>query len=156
MLSRRKTTADEVPQGLAAGDFEDWLWMREKKKLPGQLANLRNRATFPGATDLADEIGIGPRFYESKDKDTDRPRRHWCFLGEIVDFTTLHHLEMELKDIDDRKIPLHFYTNDRGSELAPSLVQAGYTVAILYSKRRVFKFGEPGIRHENPRMIKAR
>ena len=40
--------------------------------------------------------------------------------------------------------------------MTPALVQRGYTVAILYAKRHVFKFGEPGIRHEDPRMIKVR
>jgi hypothetical protein len=63
---------------------------------------------------------------------------------------------MEIKDVDGRKIPLHFYTDGRGSELAPAQVQRGYTVAILYAKRHVFKFGKPGIRHEDPRMIKVR
>jgi hypothetical protein len=32
-------------------------------------------------------------------------------LGEIVDFATLYHLEMEIKDVDGGKIPLHFYTD---------------------------------------------
>jgi hypothetical protein len=72
-----------------------------------------------------------------------------------VDFTTLHHLEMGIKDVDGGKILLHFYTNSRGSKLAPAQVQKGYTVAILYAKRHVFKFGEPGIRYEDPQMIKV-
>jgi hypothetical protein len=42
-----------------------------------------------------------------------------------VDFATLHHLEMEIKDVDGGKIPLHFYTDGRGSELAPAQVQRG-------------------------------
>ena len=54
---------------------------------------------------------------------------------------------MEIMDVDDGKIPLRFYTG-RGSELTPAQVQMGYIVAILYAKRRVFEFGEPGIRHE--------
>jgi hypothetical protein len=39
--------------------------------------------------------------------------------------------------------------------LAPAQVQKGYTVAILCAKRHVFKFGDPGIRHEDPKMIKV-
>jgi hypothetical protein len=27
-----KTTADEAPRGLGPGDFENWLWKREKPK----------------------------------------------------------------------------------------------------------------------------
>jgi hypothetical protein len=63
---------------------------------------------------------------------TYRPRHHWCFLGKIIDFTTLYHLEMETKDVDGGRIPMHFYTNNQGSELAPAQVQSRYTVAILY------------------------
>lgn len=31
---------------------------------------------------------------------TYQPRRHWCFLGEIVDFGTLLRLQMEIKDVN--------------------------------------------------------
>ena len=65
-------------------------------------------------------------------------------------------IEIETKDVDGGKIPLHFYTDGRGSELAPAQLRSGYTVAILYAKRHVFTFGPPGIRHEDPRMIKVR
>jgi len=32
-----RTTVDEVPRELEPGDFEDWLWKREKPRHPGQL-----------------------------------------------------------------------------------------------------------------------
>lgn len=150
-----ETTVDEAPRGLEPSDFEDWLWKREMPKHPGQLADLRSDATFPGFMDLPDENDVDLDFYESSDMVTYRPRRHWCFLGEIVDFAMLLRLQMEIKDVDGRKIPLYFYTDSRGSELAPAQVQRGYTVAILYAKRHAFMFGEPGIRHEDPRMIKV-
>lgn len=149
-----RTTVDEAPRGLEPSDFEDWLWKREKPKHPGQLADLRSHATFPGFIDLPDE-DVDLDFYESSDMVTYRPRRHWCFLGEIVAFATLLRLQMEIKDVDGRKIPLYFYTDGRGSELAPAKVQRGYTVAILYAQRHAFMFCEPGIRHEDPRMIKV-
>ena len=155
-MSMKWTTAvDEVPRGLEPGDFEDWLWKREKPKQPGQLADLRSRATFPSFIDLPDENDADPDFYESSDMVTYRPRRHWCFLGEIVDFATLVRLQMEIKDIDGNKIPVFFYTDGRGSELAPAQVQKGYTVAFLYAQRHAFLFCEPGIRHEDPQMIKV-
>jgi hypothetical protein len=62
---------------------------------------------------------------------------------------------MEIEDVDGAKIPLYFYTNSRGSELALSRIQKGYTVAILYAKRHAFLYCEPGIRHEDPLMIKV-
>ncbi|KAK3167162.1 hypothetical protein OEA41_010288 [Lepraria neglecta] len=149
-----RTTVDVAPRGLEPSDFEDWLWKREKPKHPGQLADLRSHATFPGFIDLPDENDVDLDFYESSDMVTYRPRRHWCFLGEIADFATLLRLQMEIKDVNGRKIPLYFYTDGRGSELAPAQVQRGYTVAILYAQRHAFMFCEPGIRHEDPRMIK--
>ena len=149
------TTVDEAPRGLEPNDFEDWLWKREKPKRPGQLADLRNRRTFPGFADLPDENEVDPDFYKSSDLFTYRPRRHWCFLGEIMDFATVIRLHMEIEDVDGAKIPLYFYTDSRGSELAPSRVQKGYTVAILYAKRHAFLYCEPGIRHEDPMMIKV-
>ncbi len=150
-----RTIVDEAPRGLESSDFEDWLWKREKPKHPGQLADLRSHATFPGFMDLPDENNVDLNFYESSDMFTYRPRRHWCFLGEIVDFATLLRLQMEIKDVDGREIPLYFYTDGRGNELTPAQVQKGYTVAILYAQRHAFVYGEPGIRHEDPQMIKV-
>jgi hypothetical protein len=150
-----KTKVDEAPQGLEPSDFEDWLWRREKPKALGQLANLRSRATFPGFINLPDENDVDPEFYKRSNTGTYRPRRHWCFLGEIVDFATLLRLQMEIKDVDGTTIPLYFYTDGRGSELVPAQVQKGYTVAILYAERHAFMSFELGIRHEDPRMIKV-
>ncbi|KAI0551613.1 heterokaryon incompatibility protein-domain-containing protein [Xylaria curta] len=146
-----KTKVDEVLQGLEPSDFEDWLWRREK---PNGLGILRRRAAFPGFIDLPDENAVDPEFYKSSNTGFYRPRRHWCFLGEIVDFATLLRLQMEIKDVDGTTVPLFFYTDNRGSELAPAQVQKGYTVAILYAERHQFMFSEPGIRLEDPRMIK--
>jgi hypothetical protein len=148
-----KTNVNEVPQGLRLTDFEDWLWRREKPRSLGQLADLRSHANFPGFINLPDERRIDLDFYESSD--AYRPRRHWCFLAEIIDFTNLNRLQMEIKDVDGTNIPLYFYTDGRGSELASTQVQKGYTVAILYAERHAFMFCEPGIRQEDPSTIKV-
>ncbi|KAF2788843.1 hypothetical protein K505DRAFT_420843 [Melanomma pulvis-pyrius CBS 109.77] len=148
-----KTSLDDVPQDLDQDNFEDWLWRREKpKKLErlGQSIDLRNREIFPSFAALPNSNTADMDFYE-KIGDVYRPLRHWCFLGEIVDFTTLHHLELELMDVDDKKIPLHFYTDDRGSKFQ---VQLGYTVAVLYAQRYRFIYGDAGIRLEDYQMVK--
>lgn len=106
---------------------------------------------FPRVHDLLDENDVDPDFYESTGMRTSQPRRHWCFLGEIMDFTTLHHLEIETKDVDGRNATALLY---RGSELVPAQLRSGYTVAILYAEPHAFTFGAPGIRHEDPLMIK--
>ncbi|KAI1144792.1 heterokaryon incompatibility protein-domain-containing protein [Nemania diffusa] len=145
-----KTKVDEVPQGLEPSDFEDWLWRREKQN---GLGTLRRRATFPGFVDLPGENEINLEFYKRSNTGSYRPRRHWCFLGEIVDFTRFIRLQMQIKDVDGTIIPLFFYTDERGREVAPAQVQKGYTVAILYAECHQFMTSEVGIRHEDPRMI---
>jgi hypothetical protein len=62
---------------------------------------------------------------------------------------------MDVRDVDGTTVPLFFYTDGRGSELVPSQVQEGYTIAILYAQRHAFMFSEPGIRHEEPANIKV-
>lgn len=72
-----------------------------------------------------------------------------------MDFTTLARLEMEIKDVDGMEIPLFFYTSGRGSEIVPSQVTRGYTVVSLYPRGHAFMYSEPGIRLENPALIKV-
>jgi hypothetical protein len=72
-----------------------------------------------------------------------------------MDFATFLRLQIEIKDVDGTTIPLWFYTDSRGSELVPAQVQKGYTVAILYAERHAFMYCEPGIRLEDPQMIKV-
>ena len=150
-----KTAVDDVPRGLDQNDFEDWLWRREKPTAPGTLSLLRRQPTFPGFIDLPDENDIDLEFYEKKDMDVYGPHRHWCFLAEIVDFSMLLRLQLDLKDVDGRKVPLFFYTAGRGRELELAEAQKGNTIAILYAERHIFAFCEPGIRHEDPEMIKV-
>lgn len=153
-----KTSPDDVPQALGPNDFEDWLWRRQKPKTIEQLGlleDLRNRKIFPSFDALPNRNRVGLDSYEDVE-DTYQPLHHWCFLGEIVDSTTFHHLELTLMDVDGKKIPLHFNTEGRGSELATAKIQKGYTVAVMYAKRHVFMYGDPGIRHENPQMLKVR
>jgi hypothetical protein len=150
-----KTSVDEVPGDLPPEDFETWLWRREKPLRPGQLVSLRNRTIFPGFIDLPGEDIIDLNFYESNDMISGQPRQHWCFLAEIVECTALVRLQMLLKDIDGKKLPLFFYTNDRGKKFSPAQIQKGYTVAVLYAERRAFKFDDPGIRVEDSQVIKV-
>jgi hypothetical protein len=150
-----KSTVDDVPQDLLPDEFEDWLWKREKKSKSEQPGGFRNQATFPSFLELPDETEVDDDFFESRDGVNYRPRRHWCFLGEIVDFSTLLRLQMEIKDVAGNTIPLFFYTDGRGSEIAPSQLCKGYTIAALYAQQHAFAFSEPGIRLEDPTLIKV-
>ncbi|WZH45890.1 SET domain-containing protein [Fusarium acuminatum] len=150
-----KTAVDDVPQGLDSNEFEDWLWKREKKIEPQQTGGFRSQVTFPSFLQLPNEIVIDDGFFESRDGVNYRPRRHWCLLAEIVDFAKLVRLQMEIKDATGKTIPLFFYTDGRGSEIAPSQICKGYTIAVLYAQQHAFAFSEPGIRHEDPTLVKA-
>ncbi|KAF9767899.1 hypothetical protein IL306_014868 [Fusarium sp. DS 682] len=150
-----KTAVSDVPQGLDSTDFEDWLWKREKKNETEQLGVFRNQATFPSFLQLPDEREVDDDFFESSDGVNYRPRRHWCFLAEIVDFTSLFRLQMEIKDVTGNTIPLFFYTDNRGREIAPSQICKRYTIAVLYAQQHAFAFSEPGIRLEDPTFVKA-
>ncbi|KAF5637189.1 SET domain protein [Fusarium sp. NRRL 52700] len=149
-----KTTADDIPQGLGSNEFEDWLWRREKASKADEQGLLRNQAAFPSFIQLPNETDVDESFFESKGGVKYQPRRHWCFLAEIMDYVTLVRLQMEVKDVVGKTIPLFFYTDSRGSEIAPSRLSKGYTIAVLYAQQHAFAFSEPGIRLEDPTLIK--
>ncbi|KAF1837624.1 hypothetical protein BDW02DRAFT_627740 [Decorospora gaudefroyi] len=146
-----KTPSNQVPRGFDPDEFEDWLWRREKPKefaQLGKLTDLRNGEIFPSFDALPNSNSVDLDSFGKVDG------RLWCFLGEIVDSMTLHHLALRLTDVDNKNIPLHFETNDRGSELTAKQIQKGYTVAVLYAQRRTFTYGDPGISLEDPHMLK--
>jgi hypothetical protein len=152
--TRWKTSLEETLPQLDSGDFEDWLWRREKPKAPGQPTSLRNRDIFPSFSDLP----VKSRFHSGLLQsfgDRDRPSHHWCLLAEIVSAMTLHHLELQLTDIEHESFPLHFNTAGRGNEMESTKIREEYTVAVLYAKRRAFTYGDPGIDHVDPRMLKV-
>ncbi|KAL8668533.1 MAG: hypothetical protein Q9168_006837 [Polycauliona sp. 1 TL-2023] len=175
MSMKWKTTVNDIPRGLEPSDSEDWLWRREKPKpkpksmakpkpkakpnptaeQPGHLADLRNQSICPGFKDLPNDRDPDPKFFDSSDGITNRPRRHWCFFGEITEFLMFARLQMSIKDVNGRDSPLFFYTDGRGREVAPALIQKGYTVAVLYATQHAFIYDKPGIRHEDPSMIKV-
>lgn len=152
-----KTSLEEVPSELDSNDFEDWLWKREqpkKTRQSGRLASLRSRDIFPGFADLPCSLD-SPGFHRGS-QDTQQSSRHWCFLGEISDSITLHHLELQLVDVDDKTIPLHFNTKGRGSEFSVAQLRKGYTVAVLYAESHAFVHGDPGIKLICSEMLKVR
>jgi hypothetical protein len=158
MSKHWKTPLGEVPPQTDSDGYEDWLWRRERPEktfLLGQTTSLRNIEIFPGFSDLpgSSMFDLDVRSYSDED---DQPSRHWCFLGEITGSTTLHHLELELTDVNGKIFPLHFNTDRRGSELGDAQVRTGYTVAILYAKRHRFMYGDPGIKHVDPQFLKVR
>ncbi|SCO54450.1 uncharacterized protein FFNC_15518 [Fusarium fujikuroi] len=149
-----RTAVDDVPQGLGSNEFEDWLWKREKDSNPEGQGIFRNQAAFPSFIQLPNEAEVDDNFFKTKDGINYQPRRHWCFLAEIIDYVTLVRLQMEVKDVVGTTAPLFFYTDRRGNEIAPANL-CKYTIAVLYAQQHAFAFSEPGIRHEDPTLVKV-
>ncbi|KAK0617771.1 hypothetical protein B0T17DRAFT_496265 [Bombardia bombarda] len=168
-----KTAVDDVPHGLVdpSDEFEDWLWRRETRTQPAsmpsqqqrlQLADLRNRTTFPNFNSLPHEYDIDDNFFSIVNNgsrmgsSTYRPRRHWCFLAEITitDVGYFVRRNLHVTDRDGETVLLAFHTDGRGSEMDPWLLRQGYTVAILYAEYHQFAFSPPGIRLEDSGTIK--
>ncbi|KAI1114823.1 SET domain-containing protein [Nemania sp. NC0429] len=150
------TTIDQAPQGLSPDEFEDWLWRRDRPMREGKPADFHHGAYFPVFAELPNDRELDLDFFDFNMGDkAGQPRRHWCFLGEIVEFGYLMRLQMEVKGRNGAKVPLFFYTEDRGEELMESL-RTGQVVAILYAKSHAFMDGQFGIRLEDAALVKVR
>lgn len=115
----------------------------------GPLANLRSLRSFPTFARLPDENLLNLSFYRNMGVGY-VPRRHWCFLGEIVDVGHTVRLVLDVKDASGEVFIFAFHTDGRGSEVDRSKLRIGNTVAVLYANRHDFMFSPPGIRHEEP------
>ncbi|KAG6292108.1 hypothetical protein E4U09_003566 [Claviceps aff. purpurea] len=144
-----RTAVSEVPQGLGPDDFDNWLWRREKPKAVVPKVMLPpTQAFFSAFSDL-------PRNTDFCSDGSSKERRHWCFLGEILEPVFILPFDLEVVDIHNKKTKVHFYTEGAGTEIDANQHKPGHTVAIIDATRYDFKFGPPGIRHKDPRMIKV-
>ncbi|CCE29285.1 uncharacterized protein CPUR_02978 [Claviceps purpurea 20.1] len=141
-----KSAASDVPEGLGHDDFENWLWKMETPKGLTQPTSPPSQANFSGYVDLpyTRSIGIGGPLKQ----------RQWCFLDEIMEIGFFGRLKFEMKDIHGKQFQLCFYTDGGGSELTRTQYKTGYTVAVIGASQHLFQFSPPGIRHEDPRMMK--
>jgi hypothetical protein len=120
------------------------------------VRRLAERDSLPALDGLPEENDVSLEFYESADGFSYRPRKHWCFLAEIIDDKKFLRLRLIVKDKSGRTVPITFYTDDRGLELDPSYAQEGFTVAILYAEQHGFLDLSVGIRHEDPTVMKVK
>lgn len=150
-----ETTLGSCPHELNAQDFESWLWRKKAESL-SPLADLRNEGSFPAFDSLPDENDVDLEFFDTADGFSYRPRKHWCFLAEIVDIEDFLRLGLTVKDRAGRTTRILFYTDSRGREMSPSQLRQGYTVAVLYAEQHGFLDLSVGIRHEDPKYLKVR
>jgi len=149
------TAGDDVLRELGKDEFERWLWKKEIAE-DSQYADLQSETAFPTFDSLPEENDVSLEFYESADGSSYRPRKHWCFLAEIIDVEKFLRLRLIVKDKSGRTVPIAFYTDNRGLELDPSYAQEGFTVAILYAEQHGFLDLSVGIRHEDPTVMKVK
>lgn len=149
-----KSSIGDFPKELAADELELWLW-RQQKPCDLQFADLRCEPTFPAFENLPGEHDVNFEFYESTVGVTLHPNKHWAFLGEIVDVEAMFRLRLIVKDRNEQEIPVAFYTNQAGYELAPSMRVVGYTVVILYAEQHGFLDLTFGIRLERPELLRV-
>lgn len=157
--SQWATSIDQVPTGVPDEVFEAWLWKEENTESGSeqrQYADLRDDSIFPPFHGLPDENYVDLDFFDTQDGSLYSPRKHWCFLAEIIEVGFLFRLQLAVEDKAGRKTQVLFYTDQRGRELGPSLVRQGFTVAILYPEHHGFLDMTTGIRHEEPRVLKVR
>ncbi|KAH8754747.1 hypothetical protein F5883DRAFT_397548, partial [Diaporthe sp. PMI_573] len=110
--------------------------------------NFRNDEKFPIFAGLPGENDINLTFYDAADGFSYIPRKHWCFLAEIIDIESLFRVKLIVQDKAGATVPVAFHTDGRGTEFAPSQLRSGYTVAILYAHRHSFLDLTIGIRQE--------
>jgi len=119
-------------------------------------SNLRDPITFPSFQSLPHEDDIDETYYrqDSFNSFSFSPRRHWCFLGEIVDTMEFLRLRLEVKDKDGSVLPVNFHTDDRGAAFT-HLCKKGHTVVILYGQQHNFVDMTVGIRLEQNEVVKV-
>ncbi|SPO02967.1 related to FMP27 Found in Mitochondrial Proteome [Cephalotrichum gorgonifer] len=151
------TSTSETPSGLSMEAFDTWLWREQKIKetqVRRRYADLRDDSTFPSFHGLPDENELDLEFFESNDGFSYHPRKHWCFLAEIVEIEKFLRLRLVVEDKAGQKTIVAFYTGGRGIELDPSRVREGFTIAVLYPHQHRFLDTSVGIRHEDAPSLK--
>ncbi|KAF7340808.1 SET domain-containing protein [Mycena sanguinolenta] len=120
----------------------------DEKSLQFPFNNLRNPKSFPSFTECAPV-----ELYDRRDWDNSLlpPPRHWCYLGEIVERTTVPIRNvLTVRDKDGRETQL----SSNFDLEAQFNVKVGSTIAILYAERKYFSFGEYGLRLDHVKFVK--
>ena len=121
---------------------------------PLATTSFRDSGAFPTFADIPDENDLDLKFYETVDGFNYTPRKHWCFLAEIVGIENFIRFNLVVRDRSGARVPVLFYTDNRGSEFAPQL-QRGHTIAILYALQHGFLDMSVGIRLEECSVVKV-
>ncbi|RYP41927.1 hypothetical protein DL767_000664 [Monosporascus sp. MG133] len=147
------TTVGRIPKA-SRGKVADGLQVKDKFPKQ-QYANFRNEEIFPTFGGLPGENDVNLAFYDIVDGFILTPRKHWCFLAEIIDVGLFLRVRLIVRDKAGTTVPVAFHTEDRGTGFAPSQLRPGHTVAILYAEQHDFLDLTTGIRQEEYDGIKV-
>ncbi|KAK5989088.1 hypothetical protein PT974_10586 [Cladobotryum mycophilum] len=152
LSSRESLQPNDVPPEPKERSFKNSAQKMEPKRAL-HYANLRSNKAFPDLRSLPRAGSVDPDYFATEGF-TYGPRRNWCFLAEIVDVKDIARPRLVVRDKTGRRIPIAFHTDNRGNELAPSLIQKGNTIAVLYAELYRFIDSFIVIHHEGPEMLK--
>lgn len=110
----------------------------------------------PAFGELPSEHDLDLDYYETSNGYSYRPRRHWCFLGEISSIDDFMRIRLWVQDKAGVEIPVSFYTEGRGYDIPAGSVKKGNTVAILYAEQHPFLDLSVGIRVEDVSSVKVK
>ncbi|CAF0799369.1 unnamed protein product [Didymodactylos carnosus] len=114
---------------------------------------LTNRLYFPPFSQLSDVNDPSFTYYHFDHRGVCTPFISWCFVGEIIDYGFIFRPRFMLRDIDDKKVPVHFYIEE---PIKKDLLQKciGKCMLILYGEQHYFLDLSCGIRVECPTAVK--
>ncbi|KAK4551197.1 hypothetical protein LTR86_011297, partial [Recurvomyces mirabilis] len=100
-----------------------------------------------------DEIDM--TYYKISDDNYFTPRRHWCFVREIVHVEHFIRLSLFVRDVEGTTIRVAFHTPQRGRELSTAALEPGNIVLVLYAHAHRFFDMSLGLRQEETTTTKA-
>ncbi|CAI6274406.1 unnamed protein product [Periconia digitata] len=123
-----ETTMANLPPDLKEGqkEFEDWLWRRNEIDPDPKRIDFYDRKIFPGFNDLPVECDHQSIYIKR------HPRRHWCFLGEILECTMSERLDITVTDIDGEIVSISL---EASADYNSFDFERGHTLGILYAER---------------------
>ncbi|KAF9733941.1 hypothetical protein PMIN02_010897 [Paraphaeosphaeria minitans] len=132
--TRWQTDEADVPPEQSSGIFEEWLWkMRDDQPEPSLFANIWDRSTFLGINGLPTEGLFDVEYHQDASMGQSKPKRHWCFMAEVIDKATPGQLQLKVKDVDNRITGIFFNDRYKGAKLPDHPRKKG-TVIVLYAQ----------------------
>ncbi|KZT10555.1 uncharacterized protein LAESUDRAFT_694205 [Laetiporus sulphureus 93-53] len=116
--------------------------------------NLRDSLVFPSFANCPNEYYLDEQYLRI-DGDIARNKLHWCYLGEIVDFTVFLRVYLDVRDTSGELIFAAFHDDeDRGMRFVQQeRLKKGHTLVVLYPFQHEFVDGRYGFRMENPQHV---